>query len=205
MKKLNLDEEITLTNKLIQINKDKVKTLEEKESTIQERYKKMMEDELSSIVREKAERLAAIETLEKMLSKDDAPVVDTKAEEKPAEVVEQPTHEPEQKTEEKQEDKKEEEPVIQDTFFPENNEPEQEFSDDSTSDEAEQKPEGTENDDNVDNSENPEVNDEALHAEVLESTDNSGFVFEDNDNQETNDNAEDPFVDDFPAMPQEWQ
>ena len=95
--------------------------------------------------------------------------------------------------------------MIQDTLFPENNDPEQESSYDSTSDEVGQKSDETENDDNVDNSETNEVNDETLQAEVLESTDNSGFDFEDNDNQKTNDNAEDPFVDDFPAMPQEWQ
>lgn len=195
MKKSEVNEEITLTNKLIQINKDKIEALEEKENTIQERYKKMMEEELAEIVREKTERLSTIETLEKMLSKDDVPVVDTKAEEKPVEAVEQLTSEPEQKTEEQPEDKKEEEPVIQDTLFPENNEPE--------SEQEQNKNEQVESNEKKEDPKDEQPSDEVPFTpdEVLPN-DNSGFVFNDDS---TPDESGDSKDENWPSMPEEWQ
>lgn len=202
MKKSEVNEEITLTNKLIQINKDKIKDLEEKENTIQERYKKMMEEELAGIIREKTERLATIETLEKMLSKDDVSSVDVKGEEKPVEVVEHPTPEPEQKTEEQPEDKKEEEPVIQDTLFPENNEPEQENETSSESSEQDDKDNNALESDHFQNDTNSGVDNQEIE-EPVPTDDTSGFNFTD-DNQQNSENNQ-PDDDNWASMPEEWQ
>ena len=197
MKKLEINEEFTLTNKLIKIHQDKLKELEGKESTIQERYKKMMDDELADIIREKTQRSATIATLESILpfkkqsevkvdALSEAPIVPEEAAQKPSE----------------NEEKKEEEPVIQDTLFPENNEPESANEDaNQPENDSEQ---GSSSDifpENTDNSPIPEPSEELQGDE----SDDSGFVFGDNDDSNGgNEQPESSEDDDWASMPQEW-
>ena len=192
MKKLEINEEFTLTNKLIKIHQDKLKELEEKESTIQERYKKMMDDELADIIREKTQRSATIATLESILpfkkqsevkvdALSEAPIVPEDAAQKPSE----------------NEEKKEEEPVIQDTLFPENNEPEAE---------PEQQEQIVENQDQK-HEEFPADTvagdgNMPLEAPVF-TNDSSEFQFgEDAPADESDDNPDD---DDWASMPEDWK
>jgi len=97
-----MNEEQALTAKLIDLHKKKIEELVGQEKTIEERYKKMMDEELSDITREKVRRSAIIESLSSDINIDNI-----------KEAVE------DIKTEEK---KEEEEPKISDTLFPENNE-----------------------------------------------------------------------------------
>ena len=194
MKKTAINEESGLITKLLDINKKKLEELSKQESTIQERYKVLMEKELASITRQKAERESAIESLQNLLN-----ITENITE------ADQPTQTDEAPTQAEPE-KKDEEPVIQDTLFPENNEPEQDEQPDT-------KPEPTQ-----DENENTDSNNEAPREEPEEKAvsepqevvfpddapqpgDESGFQFGDDEHQ-----AESAPIDDdtWPNMPTEW-
>lgn len=194
MKKSAINEESGLITKLLDINKKKLEELSKQESTIQERYKKLMEKELASITRQKAERESAIESLQNLLNITE----NTTETDHPTQTDDAPAQ--------AQPEKKDEEPVIQDTLFPENNEPEQNQQQDA---ESETTQDENENADNSNEAPSEESKEEAesekqevvFPEETSQPDDQSGFQFGDDEPQ-----IESAPIDDdtWPNMPTEW-
>lgn len=185
MKKLQLDKETELMKELIEINKSKVAKIDEDLKTIEERFKVLMEKETSALMRERTTRIATIESMENILS---VAKSETMQSEVPATPEEAAHNNQESKKEAIPEESKDAEPVIQDTLFPENNEPETE-TETQTESETESAPEPT------------EEQTEPLSESDAVSTDEEGFSFGNEENeQEASDDD-----DNWPDMPTEWQ
>lgn len=179
MKKLQLDKETELMNELIEINKKKVAKIDEDLKTIEERFKVLMEKETSALLRERTTRMTTIETMENILGSANG-VSDESGPAEASEPIQEEKPTPEQTVDE--------EPVIHDTLFPENNEPETETETQAES-ETESVPEPT------------EEQAEPLSESDAVSTDENDFSFGDEENeQEASDDD-----DDWPNMPTEWQ
>lgn len=200
MKRLQVNKEIELTKELLEINKKRVAQIDEDIKNIEERYKALMNKELSSLTTERANRIATIKAMDTLFNLDkntemaaEAPATQEEAMPEQKKEAEKKS-EPESKPEPDAENKEEEEPVIKDTLFPENNEPE-------TENEAE--PEvAIEEQSEVDSNEGAEqsASEEQAVPDVVDG-DASGFDFG-NEEQSESPASDD---DDWAQMPQEWQ
>lgn len=186
MKKTETNKELELAQEILDMNQKRLAKIEEDINSIVERYKKMMDAEIAALQAEREARRTIIESMHVVVGtiegKKKEELMNTEAPATPEEAMPEKPAEPIQEEKPTTEQAVDEEPVIQDTLFPENNEPETETETEPASEPTEEQ--------TVELSESDAV-----------STDKEGFSFGNEENeQETSDDD-----DNWPDMPTEWQ
>lgn len=183
-----MNKELELAKELLDINKKRIAQIDDDVKSIEQRYKSLMELELSALNTERSNRMSIVESMEKVVGTISCKQMATETPATPEEAIPEKPEEPVQDEKPTTEQTVDEEPAIQDTLFPENNEPETE-----TETQAEFETESA--------SEPTEEQTEPLSEFDAVSTDEEGFSFGNEENeQETSDDD-----DNWPDMPTEWQ
>lgn len=154
-------------------------------AAIEEKYRKLKEEESNELNDKIVKYEKVVDGIKALIAlmNDDAPA--KKDESDAQENTEVKTEKQEEVTEQtSNSDTKEEEPKIMDTLFPENNEPET--------------GETTESND----TQEPASESEVITQDEAVSDDTSGFAFQEDNNEESQESSND---DEWPDMPQEWQ
>jgi len=192
MKKTETNKELELAQEILDMNQKRLTKIEEDINSIVERYKKMMDAEIAALQAEREARMTIIKSMHVVVGtiegKKKEDLINTEAPATLEEAMPEKPAEPVQEEKPTTEQTVDEEPVIQDTLFPENNEPETE-----TETQAEFETESA--------SEPTEEQTEKLSESDAVSTDEEGFSFgnEENEQEESDDD------DNWPDMPTEWQ